>query len=179
MSVNCKDARMLYPPKSIQMHIFEKAEKLVYGEEEVISKVKGTGKDIFMVPSTSSASNPHRVKINENGLVECDEQCLRFKCHKICSHAVAVAEFQGVLHRFIDKFKEKKNRKITCIVDFRVPPNVGAKKTKATQRRKGGPFKKNVDAHSYIPSPRTNFQKYSTNEAQVAPEDVITTQRES
>ena len=56
MSVNYKDARMLYPPKSIQMQIFEKAEKLVYGEEEVITKVKGTEKDIFMVPSTTSAS---------------------------------------------------------------------------------------------------------------------------
>ena len=133
MSVNYKDAKMLYPPKSIQMQIFEKAEKLVYGEEEVITKVKGTEKDIFMVPSTSSASNPHRVKINENGLVECDEQCLRFKCYKICSHYVAVAEFHGVLHQFIDKFKEKKKRKISCIVDVRVPPNVGTKKTKATQ----------------------------------------------
>ena len=38
-----------------------------------ITKVKGTEKDIFMVPSTSSTSNPHRVKTNENGLVECDE----------------------------------------------------------------------------------------------------------
>ena len=127
MSANYKDARMLYPPKSIQMQIFEKAEKLVYGEEEVTTKVKGTEKDIFMVPSTSSGSNPHRVKINENGLVECDEQCLRFKCYKICSHSVAVAEFHGVLHQFIDKFKEKKKRKISCIVD------VSTKKTKATQ----------------------------------------------
>ena len=50
---------MLYPPKSIQMQIFEKAEKLVYGEEEVITRVKGKEKDIFMVPSTSSASNTH------------------------------------------------------------------------------------------------------------------------
>ena len=141
--------------------------------------MKGTEKDIFMVPSTTSAFNPHRVKINENGLVECDEQCLRVKCYKMCSHSVAVAEFHGVLHQFIDKFKKKKKRKISCIVDVRVPPNVGTKKTKATQRRKGGPFKKNVDTHSYIPSPRTDFQKDSTNEAQVASEDVSTTQRES
>ena len=83
MSVDYKDGSMLYPPKSIQMQIFE---KLVYGEEQVITKVKGTEKDIFMVPSTTSAFNPHRVKINENGLVECDEQCLHFKCYKICSH---------------------------------------------------------------------------------------------
>ena len=34
MSVNYKDARMLCPPKSIQMQIFEKAGKLFYGEEE-------------------------------------------------------------------------------------------------------------------------------------------------
>ena len=108
ISVNYKDDRILYPPKSIQMQIFQKAEKLVDGEEEVITKVKGTEKCIFMVPSTSSASNPHRVKINENGLVECDEQCLRFKCYKICSHSVAVAEFHGVLYQFIDNFKEKK-----------------------------------------------------------------------
>ena len=117
---------MLYPPKSIQMQIFEKAEKLVYGEEVVITKVKGTEKDILMVPSTTSVSNPHRVKINENGLVECDELCLRFK---ICSHSVAAAEFHGVLHRFIDKYREKKKRKISCIVDVKVPPNVGTKKT--------------------------------------------------
>ena len=62
-------------------------------KQNKITKVKGTEKDIFMVPSTSSTSNPHRVKINENGLVECDEQCLHFKCYKICSHSVAVAEF--------------------------------------------------------------------------------------
>ena len=136
MSVNCKDAGMLYPPKSIQMHIFEKAGKLFYGEEEVITKVKGTEKDIFMVPSTSSGSNPHRVKINENGLVECDEQCLRFKCYKICSHTAAVAEFHGVLYQFIDKFEEKKKRKISCIVDVRVPPNVGTKKLKLHSEEK-------------------------------------------
>ena len=44
LSVNCKDAGMLYPSKSIQMQIFEKADKLVYGEEEVITKVEGTEK---------------------------------------------------------------------------------------------------------------------------------------
>ena len=84
-------------------------------KQNKITKVKGTEKDIFMVPSTSSTSNPHRVKINENGLVECDEQCLNFKCYKICSHSVAVAEFHRVLYQFIDKFKEKKKRKIRFI----------------------------------------------------------------
>ena len=63
--MNYMDARMLYPSKSIQMQIFEKVEKSVYGEEEVITKVKGTEKDTFMVPSTTSASNPHRVKIEK------------------------------------------------------------------------------------------------------------------
>ena len=63
--MNYMDARMLYPSKSIQMQIFEKVEKSVYGEEEVITKVKGTEKDTFMVPSTISASNPHRVKIEK------------------------------------------------------------------------------------------------------------------
>ena len=133
---------MLYPPKSIQMQIFEKAEKLVYGEEEIITKAKGTEKYIFMVPSTTSASNPHRVKRNKNNLVECDEQCLRFKCYKICSHSVAVAEFHRVLYRFIDKFNQKKQRKTNCVVDATVLLNVGTKKAKATQRRKSGPFKK-------------------------------------
>ena len=42
-------------------------------KQNKITKVKGTEKDIFMVPSTSSTSNLHRVKTNENGLVECDE----------------------------------------------------------------------------------------------------------
>ena len=51
--------------------------------------------------------------------------------------------------------------------------------TKATQRRKDGPFKKNVDAHFYITSPQTDFQKDSTNGVQVASEDVSVTQRES
>ena len=139
----------------------------------------GTEKYIFMVPSTSSASNPDRVKINENGLVECDEQCLRFKCYKICSHSVAAAEFHGVLYQFIDKFKEKKKRKINCVVDVRVAPNVDTKKTKATQQRKGGLFKKNIDVDSYVQSPQGDFRKDSTNGAQVASEDVSTTQRES
>ena len=39
MSVNYKDARMPCLPKSIQMQIFE---KLVSGEEEVITKMKKT-----------------------------------------------------------------------------------------------------------------------------------------
>ena len=63
--MNYMDARMLYPSKSIQMQIFEKIEKSVNGEEEVITKVKGTEKDTFMVPSTTSTSNPHRVKIEK------------------------------------------------------------------------------------------------------------------
>ena len=65
------------------------------------------------------------------------------------------------------------------VVDVRVSPNVGTKKTKATQRRKDGPFKKNIDAHSYITSPQTNFQKDSTSGVQFASEDVSATQRES
>ena len=56
---------------------------------------------------------------------------------------------------------------------------MGTRKTKATQQRKYGPFKKNVDPQSYIPSPRIDFQKGSTNGAQVASKDVSTTQRES
>ena len=38
---------MLYPPKSNLTQVLEKTEKLVYGEEEVITKVKGTKKDIL------------------------------------------------------------------------------------------------------------------------------------
>ena len=53
---------MLYPPTSIQMQIFEKAEKLVYGEEDVITKVKGTEKDIFMERSPSTLNSGHHPK---------------------------------------------------------------------------------------------------------------------
>ena len=56
-------------------------------------------------------------------------------------HSVAIAEFHGVLYRFIDKFKEKKKRKINCVVDVRVPPNVGTKKLKLHSGEKVVPSK--------------------------------------
>ena len=69
--------------------------------------------------------------------------------------------------------RKRKKRKINCVVDARGPPYVRTKKPKSTQQRKGGPFKKKIDADSYIQSPQTDFQKDSTNGAQVASEDVI------
>ena len=59
---------MLYPPTSIQMQIFQKTEKLVYGEEDVITKVKGTEKDIFTErsPSRLNSGRHPKSKLSES-----------------------------------------------------------------------------------------------------------------
>lgn len=77
--------------KSIAALVLEKAERMVMGEVQRISK------DTYLVKSHSSpcVSN-YLVKRNHNGIFTCS--CKGFPRKKICSHTIAVMMFESRKH---------------------------------------------------------------------------------
>ena len=64
-------------------------------------------------------------------------QCLRFKSYKICSHTVAVAEYNEELHKLVEYFKKHSKNRINDLIDVNLSSNVGQKKTKSTKKKNG------------------------------------------
>ena len=44
-------------------------------------------------------------------------QCVRFKSYKICSHTIAVAEYNEELHNFVQYFKKSSKNRISDLID--------------------------------------------------------------
>ena len=66
-----------------------------------------------------------------------DAQCLRFNSYKICSHTVAVADYNEELHKLVEYIKKHSKNRINDLTDVNLSSNVGQKKTKNTQKRRG------------------------------------------
>ena len=66
-----------------------------------------------------------------------DAQCLRFNSYKICSHTVAVADYNEELHKLVEYFKKHSKNRINDLTDVNLSSNVGQKKPKNTQKRRG------------------------------------------
>ena len=59
----------------------------------------------------------HTVIYHKNGKYDCGGQCVRFKSYKICSHTVAVAEYNEELHKFVQYFKKGFKNRINDLID--------------------------------------------------------------
>ena len=98
----------MYPPLAVLVQIFSKAEKHVYYSTDNIKTSPGETESpsSFVVASASNPSSPHTVIYHNSGKYDCDGQCLIFRSFKICSHTVAVAEYNEELHKFVEYFKK-------------------------------------------------------------------------
>ena len=65
-----------------------------------------------------------------------DAHCLRFNLYKICSHTVAVADYNEELHKLVEYIKKHSKNRINGLTDVNLSSNVGQKKTKNTQKRR-------------------------------------------
>ena len=123
-------------------NIWEKAVKIVTCPEAIqpapFFPSKQTAEKTFLVISGSGCENFHIVKCNGsvNTLVKCS--CPGFKSLRICSHAVAVSEKQGLLTKYLDACNRSTDLNITSInLAGKQDPNVGRKKSNLRRRFKG------------------------------------------
>ena len=93
--------------------------------------------DLWYVASKEDSRRPHSVQVADTGRVTCDDRCIRWARHNICSHTVAVAENLGMLPKYLQWFR---SRRKTCTVTKMAEigtPKCSRQKNKATQKRKG------------------------------------------
>lgn len=65
--------------------------------------------------------------------------CAVFNGFKLCAHTLAVAERNGKLRSFLDRYKKKSVRpRLINMVNTNLPAGRGKKANRATERRKGG-----------------------------------------
>ena len=84
-----------------------------------------------------------------------DAQCLRFNSYKICSHTVAVADYNEELHKLVEYIKKHSKNRINDLTDVNLSSNVRQKRRKTL--KKGG------DKHNLKPV-KTFPTMYVTNE---------------
>ena len=76
-----------------------------------------------------------------------DAQCLRFNSYKICSHTVAVADYNEELHKLVEYIKKHSKNRINDLTDVNLSSNVRQKRRKTL--KKGG------DKHNLKPVKHT------------------------
>ena len=96
LSVAVDDTELPTVPQATAQNIWEKAERLL-NDPESISRSLGNDCAYMVVSQTSKM--PHFVQVCTSEKIVCDEQCLMWRGHKLCSHTVAVAEHK-LCHSF-------------------------------------------------------------------------------
>ena len=122
--------------ESTLSNIWSKATKLVKSNSDILNAPWLTDAKARLVKSTSSP-HPHVVttsKSNKN-LYCCDEKCPMFAGFSICSHVVAVAEFNGDLRSFLDAAR-KCAPNLTAIANHGLPKGAGRKGGAIKRKRK-------------------------------------------
>ena len=122
-------------------NMWEKAAKIVTSPGAIrpapFFPSKQTTENTFLVVSERGCENFHTVKCNCSVSIVVKYSCPGFKSLGICSHAVAVAEKQGVLTKYLDSVNRSTSLNITSInVAGKQDPNVGCKKRNPRKRFK-------------------------------------------
>ena len=92
----------------------------------------------LIVMSKTNPTRQHSVKILSNKSIKCDDNCVRFKTFKLCSHILAVAEKTDMLQDFLTWFKsQKQSSNLTKLTTHRILKSVGKKTMKSTSKQKG------------------------------------------
>ena len=82
--------------------------------------------DTWMTPSTINPRTPHTVKLFSSGRVNCDKDCPNYRAYSICSHAVAVADQNGILGKFVKWHRKNKGgTNLTALANVGMPTSSG------------------------------------------------------
>lgn len=143
LSVAHENSQILSLPFTILKELFSGASHLLKCQNGLAKSLSTTLEasgpnkvDLWFVASEDS-SKPHSVQVVDSGRITCDEQCIRWARHNICSHSIAVAEKNGMLLKYPQWFRNRRKTGIlTKMAEVRTPKCSG-QKNKATQRRKG------------------------------------------
>ena len=138
LSMSPDQSQIISIPYRILVSIFDEANK-IRQEENYIVSVPGADECSYFVRDKDSPNNPRKVMCNPNtGHTKCDVQCIRFKGYKLCAHAVAVADKEKCLYKYVQKYKKLGlEANLTVLANANQPKNRGKKPKTSTQIRKG------------------------------------------
>ena len=118
--------------------VFLKAYSYVSQPSEMMCEIPSLKPGVvkFSLVSHTTARNNEVTHVTSNNEVQC--MCQSYSVHKICSHAVAVAQVQGVLPQYVrwhrqNKFGSNKTRRVLGEVNQRF---IGRKPNKPRRSRK-------------------------------------------
>ena len=96
LSVQPENSQIISVPYSVLKELFPEASHILHSQNSLVQSptltLEARKEDHWFVASKEDASRPHSVKVSDTGRVTCDERCIRWARHNICSHTVAVAE---------------------------------------------------------------------------------------
>ncbi len=149
--------------------MFDKAATLVSNQSHIWKMpTNSDSRPIFMFPSTSS-ENAHKVVVfPECCKVACNQACVNWCTHSLCSHTVAVAETMKRLKEFLNWFKKQKHSpNLTSLANINMPQNKGRKC--GTRKRKGSSNKKPTEGLPVVSSRVIQSQLRQVNQLMVQP----------
>ncbi len=143
MTIFAADSGITTIPMPILQTMFEKADKLVSTDGNVILKPGGTD-GAYVV-----AGHSNRILIvtpGKGGALSCDRSCPN-RSTRLCEHALAVAAHRGSLKEFIAWFKRSKNGpNLTAMALHGAPKTAGKKQsTRKRTNKKKDPITMYVD----------------------------------
>lgn len=114
--------------------MWEKADRLCRLENSIVKAPGYEGCFVRHTPD-DSLNKPHLVTVIGNHRVNC-ENCQLYQSMKICAHAIAGANFLGVLRKFID-WRQKQKKIDSAVSDLAFAGAKGGRK-KVSKPRRGG-----------------------------------------
>lgn len=122
-------------PAPVLEAIWKKAVDLLSEKNAICAAPVSTNQSCMVKSYTGS--RPHLVLAKKGGQYACDTVCGNFKSLGICSHAVATAQYNGQLQKFIEWFcQAKRCPNLTKLVTSQMPAGCGRKGGKPARRRK-------------------------------------------
>ena len=144
VDVNSLASKVSTPLESLK-GIRKKAEELLQLPNSM-SPAPGQPDEARMVIS-SSGNRPHLVIPCKGDRFKCDTECINFKSLGLCSHTIAVAEYNKRLPEFLMEFqKTNKSPNFTVLALHGMPSGRGRKGSVAPRKRKKKePVSKHID----------------------------------
>ena len=121
--------------------IWEKAEALLSEKENALVHAPGFGPKDMMVKSRSG-STPHLVTVTASGTTgiqyRCDDKCLQYMSNGMCSHVIAVSEYNCEFLKWYCTNRGTKSLNLSDFGQFGMPLGAGRKGGKAPRKKKSG-----------------------------------------
>lgn len=135
LSITAEDSGITTIPLVTLDGMWSNAEQIL-NSDNAITHAPGSNKKACMVISCSQAG-PHRVQTRSDGQYDCDSACLQWASSHICSHTIAVVEYNKELDSFLHWFvKYAESPNISVLVMSGLPHGHGKKRGKPKRQRK-------------------------------------------